>query len=66
MPSIEKTERNQAIIDAHDKGERGTVIAARYGISSQRVDQIVARELKRRASKIARAPASHDLAPSQN
>jgi Mor family transcriptional regulator len=38
---IEKTDRNGEIIARHERGETGASLAQAYGISEQRVNQIV-------------------------
>jgi len=43
---IEKTDRNAEIIARYEAGETGATIAPRYGISEQRVNQIVRRTRK--------------------
>ena len=43
---IEKTDRNAEIIARYEAGETGLSIALAYGISEQRVNQIVRRQRK--------------------
>jgi phage terminase Nu1 subunit (DNA packaging protein) len=43
---IEKTERNAEIITRYEAGETGASLAQAYGISEQRVNQIVRRKRK--------------------
>ena len=38
---VEKTDRNAEIIARHEAGESGASIALAYGISEQRVNQII-------------------------
>jgi Mor family transcriptional regulator len=43
---VGKTDRNAEIIDHYEAGETGVSIARAYGISEQRVNQIVRRRRK--------------------